>query len=199
MNSSNKIAFSLFFLAGALTLLPACGKSTVKSQKPPETLLTTQITPVVTPVPEGPELALSQEPAAVAEPSPKEEADETITEEVESAPQAQAPKVVAQAAPSQPAPLQEKPAPAAAPAPDKTEAPVKAKGAGYDWLWGVLLLAIAGVGWYFLAKGHSHPAGQPHPKPPTGGLSPVSGFTGFQNEKGSKIRKKPSIWSKKIF
>jgi len=197
MNSSNQRFIPLFLLIGALALLPACGKNTVKSQKPPETLLTTPITPVVTPVPSGPDLTMSQEPAAMAEPSPKEGADETITEEVEPAPQAQAPKVVASTAPSQPAPVQEKAAPA--PAPEKTEAPAKGKSGGYDWLWGALLLAIAGVGWYFLAKGHSHPPGQAQPHSPTGGLSPVSGFTGLRGVNETRTGKKPSFWSKKIF
>jgi hypothetical protein len=89
------------------------------------------------------------------------------------------------------------------PTPPKTlqvenPAPVK-KSHGFSWvLWLLVILVVAGIGWYFWNKSqeNNHPT---QPMPPTGGLSPVSGFTAIKKKIEGQEQTKPSIWSKKIF
>jgi drug/metabolite transporter (DMT)-like permease len=68
-----------------------------------------------------------------------------------------------------------------------------------SWLWWILLLVVlGGIGWYFWSKSQNEGPPAP-PKPPTGGLSPVSGFTAVKDRIEDESPSETSIWFRKIF
>jgi hypothetical protein len=83
--------------------------------------------------------------------------------------------------------------------PAKIPEPAKNTGDNSDWVWGVVLLASAGLGWLYLAKGQGNSSHKIQPLPPTGGLSPVSGYMLQKENKETEPRPKTSFWRKKIF
>ncbi len=58
-----------------------------------------------------------------------------------------------------------------------TTAPVQKSGGSHWFLWLLVILVLGGIGWYFWSKNQSDNHTPIQPMPPTGGLSPVSGFT----------------------
>jgi hypothetical protein len=81
----------------------------------------------------------------------------------------------------------------------ETASPVKKKTNRFGLLgWALLAVIVAGGGWILWSRKNSG-SGPDQPGAPLGGLSPVSGFTGFQGEKESLSGEKTSFWFKKIF
>ena len=79
----------------------------------------------------------------------------------------------------------------------ESPAPVKKSGSHFLW-WLLLFLILVGIGWYFWSKNHAdEDEFQPHP--PSGGLSPVSGFTGIKHQLEPEASKPESFWTKKLF
>jgi hypothetical protein len=75
--------------------------------------------------------------------------------------------------------------------------PPKAAKSGSHWLWWILLiLVVGGVGYYFWDKSRSDSS---MPMPPTGGLSPVSGFTAVKDRIEDEAEAHTSIWTRKLF
>ncbi|HET9870495.1 MAG TPA: hypothetical protein VFR02_08380 [bacterium] len=161
-------------LGSSTVLLPACGGNAVKSSDES----TTMMNPEATPQP-----AMASEDQGTRSP---------IRSYVE--------KAHHPAAASQPAAMASAPTPmptlAVAATTPVVETPAPAQKGGSHFLWWLLLLLIlAGIGWYFWSKNHNdEDEFQPHP--PSGGLSPVSGYTGT---KELEEKKTPSIWTRKLF
>ena len=186
MNTLTQRLTFLALLGISLLFLPACGsKDTVKSQQVAETVLNPEPTAVPTTT------------SHIA--MPTDQTDNGPTSYVEKIKRTKDSKIISttpsvtevvtaatpQATPP-PAPPMETPAP-----------PVKAKGSGWFW-WVLILLAIGGGGWYFWSESRSD--NHPHqPNPPTGGLSPVSGFTALKNKNEGNSKTKTSFWFKKLF
>lgn len=81
----------------------------------------------------------------------------------------------------------------------ETAAPLKAKGGSHWFLWVLVVLIVGGIGWYFWSKKQSeNPHFPAQPKPPVGGVSPVSGFMAVK-DRIEDDSDKPSFWSKKLF
>jgi hypothetical protein len=167
-------------LGSSTLLLPACGsKETVRTQKAPETVL-------------NPE-------AAAPAPVPVESRSVPVkayTQKIHTAPKS--PAVHPAAATPPPATTAAPTIPEQTPSME-TPAPPPHKG-GFPWLLAVLAaLVLGGTAWYFVSKKRSEEPPSNQPLPPTGGLSPVSGFTGSRGLDGDGTDRKPSFWSKKIF
>jgi hypothetical protein len=174
----------LILLGISLLFLPACGsKDNVKSQQLAETVLNPEPTAVSTPASEiG--MAADQNDNS---PAPYvEKIKRTKDSKIISTTPSVTAVTPAAPPPSTPAPAMETPAPA-----------VKPKSSGWIW-WVLILLILGGVGWYFWSESRSGNNPQ-QPNPPTGGLSPVSGFTAFQNKNEGKSKTKTSFWFKKLF
>ncbi len=177
-------------LASSVVLLPACGGSgNVKSQKASETVLNPETTP--TPVSSGTtDIGLPSEKNhgtpinAYVEKIKRSKGAKGTKITLTPSTAANTPEVTPQTTPNQ-TPAMETPA-----------APVKTGGSHWI-LWTVLVVAVAGIGWFFWSKNQSGDSGQPNP--PVGGLSPVSGFTGVKNNIEDDSDSKPSFWSKKLF
>jgi hypothetical protein len=86
-----------------------------------------------------------------------------------------------------------------APPMETTAAPVKKSGGSHWFLWLLVLVALGGIGWYFWQKNQEDAFTHNQPKPPTGGLSPVSGFTAVRSHIEDDEKKTPSIWTRKLF
>ncbi|HVM33232.1 MAG TPA: hypothetical protein VMU88_08880 [bacterium] len=178
-------ASSLLFIAllGAATiLLPACGGNQVKSNDA-TTMMNAEPTPEAT-------VASTASSASTGPENSYEEKTVKSHKSVSTQTQPAASLVA-------PAPAASTPMPAAATAAtpvveNTTPAP---KGGSHFLWWLLLILILAGIGWYFWSKNHNdEDEFQPHP--PSGGLSPVSGFTGT---KELEAKKAPSIWTRKLF
>jgi hypothetical protein len=168
-----------------MVVLSACGKSTVQSNNP-ET--TTMMNPEVTPVAsesntENSTIPVNSYVEKTASPKPHSPLAKGMT-------------------PLTTAPVSVVPTPAQTMAKIATpvvESPVPVKKSGSHFLWWLLLfLILVGIGWYFWSKNHAEEDEfQPHP--PTGGLSPVSGFTGIKHQLEPEASKPESFWTKKLF
>ena len=166
-------------LAGSMVGLSACGKSTVESNNPGTTMMNPESTPAATEA--NPENSTIPVRSYVEKSGPSKSA--------EPAAKGMAPL----AAPSTPPQTTVQ---VATPAVETAE-PVKKSGSHFLW-WLLLFLILAGIGWYFWSKNHpEEDEFQPHP--PTGGLSPVSGFTGIKGHVEPEAPQPPSFWTKKLF
>lgn len=174
----------------AVTLLPACGnKSNVQSEKAPETVLNEE-TPVMTPVSNGnQEIGLPGESTGI----------HTYVEKIH---RTKNPKTGTTITTTPLASTTTATTPVPTPMVHQTPvmettAPVKKSG-GFHWfIWLLVLILVGFLGWYFWNKSREGHPGQP--MPPTGGLSPVSGFTALKDKIEDESESKPSIWFKKIF
>lgn len=198
MNTQTRSLLFILLLGSAVVLLPACGSKTdVKSENPPETVLN----PEGTPVSNG-EADLSTGNTSIntyvkgsgVERSYVEKIHRTkgpkSTTTITTTPLASSEGVTT------PVPT---PVMTTNPTPSMESAtPVKRKGGSHWLLWSLVGLVLAGVGWYFWNKSQEG-RGPGQPMPPTGGLSPVSGFTAMKDRIEDETVSKPSIWSKKIF
>lgn len=179
MNTSFQRTLFLVLLGSALLFLPACGSKSVNTQKPPETVL-------------NPEAVPNTESATGPEKTYVEKVHKKGTKAAAKGLQAASTTNV-----STPVPTTQN-TPMSTPSMEVSSA-VK-KGGHAAWLWWVLLvLVLAGIGWYFWSKSQKdeHPPTQP--MPPTGGLSPVSGFTAVKDKIEDDSPHEPSIWTKKLF
>ena len=196
MNTYTQRLSAFALLAAMALLLPACGsKGEVKSQKAPETVLSPESTPT--------EVAtVTTASSDIAMPAETDKTDSAPASYVEKIKRVKGSKIITTpetTAVNTPVSTPQN-TPLATPVMDATEPP-PAKKSGSGWiLWVLLALVGGGGGWYFWTKRQEdaaiHP---PQPKPPVGGLSPVSGFTGKRDEIEAKNPSKPSIWSKKLF
>lgn len=179
MNTYTRSWLFLLLLGSAVLLLPACAsKTNVNSEKAPETVLNAEQTPMPgenTPVHTYVEKIHRTK-------GPKSTTTITTTPiNAEGVTTPAIPPVTPNQTPSV-----------------ETPVPVKKSGGSHWLLWVLVVLVLAGIGWYFWTKNQeNHPPTQP--MPPTGGLSPVSGFTAVKDRIEDDVEPKPSIWSKKIF
>ncbi len=180
LNTLTRSWLFLVLLGGAVALLPACGnKNNVKTENPPETVLN----PETTPVSNGESPARSYVEKIHRTKGPKSTTSITTT-----------PVTAEGVATPVPTPLvATNPTPAM-----ESPAPVKRPVASHWLLWILVALVLGGIGWYFWTKNKEN-QGPTQPAPPTGGLSPVSGFTGVMDRIEDEAGSEPSIWSKKIF
>ena len=190
MNTLTRSWLFLILMGIAVTFLPACGsKTNVKSEKAPETVLNDE-TPVMTPVSNGnAEIGLPGENTSI----------HTYVEKIH---RTKSPKsgttITTTPLASTTTAMTPVPTPAANQTPVmETTAPVKKSGGSHWLIWILVILVLALIGWYFWNKSREGHPGQP--MPPTGGLSPVSGFTALKDKIEDETESKPSIWSKKIF
>ncbi len=182
----------LILLGLAVLSLPACGsKTNVKSEKAPETVLNSEETPV----------AVSSGTSDIGIPGESN----PVNTYVEKIHRHKGPKstttitttpVSAETAVS--TPVSTPMTPVQTPEME-TPAPVKKSGGSHWFLWLLVILVLGGIGWYFWQKSQSEGGHSGPPLPPTGGLSPVSGFTAVKHQIEDEAESKPSIWSKKLF
>lgn len=182
MKASNFQSLLFIALLGAATvLLPACGGSAIKSSD----TSTTMMNPAA-----KPDTSLKSASAisgSVKKSSKAGEVQKPSTSKMTTASTA--------SMASAPTPMPTLAAMTAAPAVE-TSAPTPKRGSHFLW-WLLLILILAGVGWYFWSKNHNDDDEfQPHP--PSGGLSPVSGYTGLKNLSTAE-KKSQSIWTRKLF
>jgi cobalamin biosynthesis Mg chelatase CobN len=171
----------LILLAVAVVFLPACGsKNNVKSEKAPETVLNPEETPVATVSAENP----ASSPATSHTHHAKAAQSITNATAPVSVTTPSSTPVVAQTTP---------------PVVVDTTTPVQKTGSVHWFLWLLVLLVLGGIGWYFWSKSQEEHQNPTQPMPPTGGLSPVSGFTAVKDRIEDEAEAKPSFWSKKIF
>ena len=182
----------LALLAASILLLPACGGSgNVKSQKASETVLNPESTPAPT----------SSGTADIGMPGEQDHGTpiNTYVEKIKRSKGAKGTKITLTPSTAAAATTPEtapQTTPAQTPAMETTVTPVKTGGSHWI-LWTILVVAAAGIGWFFWSKNQSGDSGQPNP--PVGGLSPVSGFTGVKNDIEDDSNSEPSFWSKKLF
>ncbi|MGH7739951.1 MAG: hypothetical protein ACREL1_07370 [bacterium] len=182
MKASNfQILLFVALLGAATVLLPACGGNKIKSADTP----TTMMNPAATP-----DTSLKSAPAmsgSVEKNSKPGEVQKASTSKMTAASTA--------SMTSAPTPVATIAAITAAPAVE-TSAPAHKRGSHFLW-WLLLILILAGLGWYFWSKNHNDDDEfQPHP--PSGGLSPVSGYTGLKGLSADE-KKNKSIWTRKLF
>lgn len=185
MNTLSRSWLFLILMGFAVTFLPACGnKSNVNSEKASETVLN----PIETPV-SSDEMGSAGEKTGV----------HTYVEKIHRSKGANSSTTitttpVTSAGVSNPiAPMATNPTPAV-----ETAAPVQ-RSSGSHWLiWILVVLVIGGAGYYFWNKSQEGKI-PTQPMPPTGGLSPVSGFTALKDRIENEAESKPSIWTKKLF
>ena len=174
---------NLFFIAllgSATVLLPACGGNAVKSSDNSTTMMVPDA-----PTPET-SVKSSTAPANsyVEKTSSKSKTTTTTTTKT----------VTTSTVPMTSAPT---PLPTVATTSETETTAVPQKSGSHFLWWLLLILILAGIGWYFWSKNHSdEDEFQPHP--PSGGLSPVSGFTGTR-DLAAEEKKAPSIWTRKLF
>ena len=172
----------------AATLLPACGnKSNVQSEKAPETVLNKE-NPELTPVSNGnQEIGLPGESTGI----------HTYVEKIHRTKGSKSGTTIT-TTPITSTATTPVPTPATNQTPVvETAAPVKKSGGSHWFIWLLVVVLLGLVGWYFWSKSREGHPGQP--MPPTGGLSPVSGFTALKDKIEEESESKPSFWSKKIF
>jgi cobalamin biosynthesis Mg chelatase CobN len=158
-------------------LLPACGGNAVKSSDSSATMM----------VPEAPTPETSVKSSAVP-------ANSYVEKTSSKSKTTTAKTVTTSTVPMASAPT---PLPTIATTPAvETTAVAQKSGSHFLW-WLLLILILAGIGWYFWSKNHSdEDEFQPHP--PSGGLSPVSGYTGTR-DLAAEEKKAPSLWTRKLF
>ena len=170
-------------LACAVLILPACGsKESVQSNKAPESMLNPETTPVAA----GNESNGEKPVGSYVEKIHRNKGLKSTT------------TISTTSANGETTPAPNQMTPAQMPAME-TPAPVQKSGGAHWFLWFLVLLVLGGIGWYFWSKNQSDNNMPSQPKPPTGGLSPVSGFTGVKGHVEDEGESKPSFWSKKIF
>lgn len=185
MNALIRIHIFLLFLAGAIIFLPACGSKGSVKQKPNETVLNPEQTPLALTPGAG-----STNPGTYVEKIHRSKGPKSKTT-ISTTPVATTESAAASVNTPETAPKQ---TPAV-----ETTLPVKKNG-GFHWLlWLLVLIVIGGIVWYFLSKNREHNDQTGQPTPPMGGLSPVSGFTAVKDHIEDEAETKPSIWFKKIF
>jgi len=169
----------LILLGSALLILPACGSNnTIKTTKAPETVLNPESTPDTSMTEHHPITHSYTERI-------KKAAPKTYSALNAKTPQVATPSMTTQSTPNSTPSME-------------TATPVKKSG-GSSWIWWILLiLALGGAGWYFWSKNQSE-GGSSQPKPPVGGLSPVSGFTAVKDKIEDESQEGTSFWSKKLF
>jgi ATP-dependent Zn protease len=168
-------------------LLPACGsKGTVKSNKASETVLNAETTPSVSDIGMAGENSTTPVKRYIEKIQRKNHAKST--------PGSSSTNIIATSSNYVPTPL-----PTFQTSSASTAAPVKKSGGSHWFLWILVILIFVGIGWYFWSKSQSDEQLSVQPKPPTGGLSPVSGFTGLKKRIENDPETKPSFWTKKIF
>jgi hypothetical protein len=176
---------NLFFIAllgSATVLLPACGGNEVKSSDNSTTLMNAEPTPDLSA--KSPNESSTLPENSYVEKTSSKSKSGAGKEPVSTVPMASAPT-----------PLPTQDISAATPVAE-TSAPAQKSGSHFLW-WLLLILILAGIGWYFWSKNHSDDDEfQPHP--PSGGLSPVSGYTGTKHLEADE-KKAPSIWTRKLF
>jgi hypothetical protein len=188
LNTLTQRLVLLLFLGSAMLLLPACGsKNEVKTEKAPETVLNPESTPV------------SSEASKTDIGMPGDHNPEnSYTERIKRTKGPKGTKITL--TPSTDISTSSVATPASTPNQTpavETPAPVTRSG-GSHWFWWVLLIVVlGGVGYYFYSKSQS--GGPFQPNPPTGGLSPVSGFTAVQDRIEDESQAEPSIWTRKLF
>ncbi|HUO57770.1 MAG TPA: hypothetical protein VMV05_06300 [bacterium] len=192
---THRLTFFALLIAAAL-VLPACGsKGEVKSQKAPETVLSPESTPTEVPTTTTADTGMPVEnekpesaPASYVEKIKRTKGTNKIVST--STPDSAA---ITQASTPQNTPMQ--------PPIMDTSTPTSPKKGGSGWvMWVLLVLVGGGGGWYFWSKRQEASLVNPNqPKPPVGGLSPVSGYTGKRTEYEAKDPAKTSIWFKKLF
>jgi len=186
LNTLSRSWLFLILMGIALTFLPACGnKSNVNSETASQTVLN-QETPV--PVSNG-EIGLGGEKTGVHTYVEKihRTKNANSTTSITTTPVTSA--GVSAAIP----PIATNPTPAV-----ETAAPVKRSGGSHWLVWILVLLVIGLAGYYFWNKSRENQV-PTQPMPPTGGLSPVSGFTALKNQIEDEAESKPSVWTKKLF
>jgi hypothetical protein len=189
LNTLTQRLILLAFIGSALLFLPACGsKNNVKSQKAPETVLNPEVTPV------------SSGTADIGMPGEKDHGTpiNTYVEKIKRTKGAKGTKITLTPSTesSTPVTTTAQTQPNQTPAME-TAAPV-AKSGGAHWIWWVILIVVlGGIGWYFWSKSQSGEHSQP--MPPTGGLSPVSGFTAVKDRIEDDSEVETSFWTKKLF
>lgn len=177
MNTIQRTLF-LVLLGSALLFLPACGTKSGETQKPPETVLN----PEATPVPET-DNGVKPEKSYVVK---FHKAKQVKGVQAASTTNVTTPVATAQNTPMSTPSME-------------ASAPVKKAGHAALLWWILLVVILAVVGWYFWSKnrGDDHPS---QPLPPTGGLSPVSGFTAVKDKiEEDPLEEKPSFWNRKLF
>lgn len=189
MNTFLRNASFLALLSLAVVLLPACGGgNNVQSNKAPETVLNPESTPSVesTPVSSGEDNGTAYHTyvqksytAKIHRAKGPNSTTTVVTTPTDATP------VITPAATQNTAPM------------ESTSASTKKSGGSHWFLWLLVLVVLGGIGWYFWQKNQEDSMGQP--KPPTGGLSPVSGFTAVRSKIEDDETKKPSIWTRKLF
>lgn len=184
MNTLQRNFALLLLLACSVLFLPACGGGNVQSNKAPETVLNTEPTPDSTPVSSGTSSDNTSvntyvEKSYVSHIKRSKGPNSTTT--ITTTPTDATPVVTAVVA-QQNTPVAETP---------------KKSGGSHWFLWLLVVLVLLGIGWYFWAKNQEDDFGQP--KAPTGGLSPVSGFTAVKDQIEEEAKSAPSIWTKKLF
>lgn len=191
MNTFLRNASFLGLLALSVVLLPACGGgNNVQSNKAPETVLNPESTPSAdsTPVSSGEENGTSYHTYVQKSYTSKIHRTKgpNSTTSIVTTPTGDTTPVITPAATQNTAPMESAPA------------PVKKSGGSHWFLWFLVLVALGGIGWYFWQKNQEDAFGN-QPKPPTGGLSPVSGFTAVRDQIQDDEKKEPSIWTRKLF
>ncbi len=176
---------NLFFIAllgSSTVLLPACGGNAVKSSDNSTPMMNAESTPDTS-------AQSSSSASTVPENSYVEKSSSKSKSSAVKAPVSTVPLA------SAPTPLPTQDISSATPVAEPAAVPQKS-GSHFLW-WLLLILILAGIGWYFWSKNHSdEDEFQPHP--PSGGLSPVSGYTGTKHLEADE-KKAPSIWTRKLF
>lgn len=185
MNTITRNLLFLILLGSAVIFLPACGsKGSVKSQNPPETVLNPETTPVSS---GSADIGMQGESVPV----------KTYVEKIH---RSKGPKsTTITTTPVNAAGVTTPVATMPAQTPEM-EIPitVKKSGGSHWFLWLLLVIVLAVIGWYFWSK--KQEGNSPNqPKPPSGGLSPVSGYTAVKDRIEGEEDYKPSIWFKKLF
>lgn len=197
LNTLTRSFLFLVLLGSAIVLLPACGsKSSVKSQNASETVLNAEPTPTTS---GNQNIGIPGENTSINTYVNGGTVEKSYVRKIHrtKGPRSTTTITTTPVTTSAPTPV------ATVATPPKTlqvEAPPPVKKShGFSWLlWLLVILVLAGVGWYFWNKSQeNHPPTAP--MPPTGGLSPVSGFTAIKGKIEGQEAPKPSIWSKKIF
>ncbi len=190
MNTFLRNASFLALLILSVAFLPACGsKANVQSDKAPETVLNPETTPTIdsTPVSSGTENGTAYHTyvqksytAKIHRSKGPNSTTTVVTTPTDATP------VITPAATQNTPPM------------ETTATPAKKSSGSHWFLWLLVLVVLGGIGWYFWSKNQEDSFNH-SPKPPTGGLSPVSGFTAVRSHIEDQEERKPSIWTRKLF
>lgn len=190
MNTFLRNASFLVLLMLSVALLPACGsKANVQSEKAPETVLNPESTPSIesTPVSSGEQNGTAVHTYVQRSYTAKIHRTKGPNSTTISTTPVDATTPVNTPIATQNTPPME-----------STPVPVKKSSGSHWFLWLLVLVVLGGIGWYFWSKNQEDSFNN-SPKPPTGGLSPVSGFTAVRSHIEDQEERKPSIWTRKLF